>query len=69
MKKALGYILSIAGLIVLGYSLIKYFEDTESFRFLGSDVVISQGNLTPVIISAVVTIIGLILLWAGRKKK
>lgn len=67
MRKALGYILSISGLIVLAYSIIQYFEETETFSIFGADVVISQGNLVPIIISLIITVLGLLLLFKSRK--
>lgn len=62
MKKIFGYILSIGGLVFLVYTGINYINDSESFSFLGADVVVSSGDPVPVIISAVVMIVGFILL-------
>lgn len=62
MKKIFGYILSLGGLAFLVYTGINYINDSESFSFLGADVVVSSGDPVPVIISAVVMIIGFILL-------
>ncbi|MDR8389671.1 hypothetical protein NC796_00890 [Aliifodinibius sp. S!AR15-10] len=62
MKKVTGSVLTIGGLAALIYTGINYINNSESFGFLGMDVVVSQGNITPVIISAVVMLLGVVLL-------
>ncbi len=62
MKKIIGSIFTIGGLIALIYTGINYINDSESFGFLGADVVVSRGDPIPLIISAFVVIIGVILL-------
>lgn len=57
---ALGFI----GTIVFGY---QAFQDSETFSFLGIDVAVSSANWTPLIISALILIVGLILTTRGRK--
>lgn len=66
MRKTVGSILTIGGLASLIYTGINYLNNTESFGFLGMDFVVSQGNLTPVLISAIVLLAGVVLL---RPKK
>jgi hypothetical protein len=61
MNKTLGSILSIAGLIGLIFFGYQYMADTESFQLLGADIAISTGDIVPVVISAIVLIIGLVL--------
>lgn len=59
--KLLGTILLIIGIlgtVVFGYQAL---EDSESFNLLGVDVAVSSANWTPVIISVVVLIVGLLL--------
>ncbi|MFD0931914.1 hypothetical protein ACFQ0R_04795 [Psychroflexus salinarum] len=51
-------IIGILGTIVFG---IQAFEDSESFNFLGIDVAVSSANWTPVIISVVVLVLGIVL--------
>ncbi|MGB3465604.1 MAG: hypothetical protein WBA74_10050 [Cyclobacteriaceae bacterium] len=60
MKKAglVVLILGIAGLIYFG---IQAVNNSESFSVLGADVTVSSANYTPLIISGVVTIVGLVL--------
>lgn len=62
MRKTIGSIFTIGGLIALIYTGINYINDSESFDFLGIDVVASKGDPIPVIISAFVLVIGVILL-------
>ncbi|EOZ95619.1 hypothetical protein A33Q_2981 [Indibacter alkaliphilus LW1] len=64
--KTVGIILSIIGglgLIVFG---LQAMEDSESFSLLGVDIAVSTANWTPVIVSGVVLVIGLIM--SARKK-
>ena len=57
-------IIGIAGTLIFG---IQAIQDTETFTFLGLDIGISSANWTPVIISGVVLLIGLALVYTGRK--
>lgn len=64
--KTIGIILSILGgigLIVFG---LQAMEDSESFSLLGMDIAVSTANWTPVIVSGVVLVLGLIM--SARKK-
>ncbi len=67
MQKIIGGICSIGGLIALIYTLISYLNSRESFNLFGADVVVSEGSIAPVIISAVIMIVGLII-WSTAKK-
>lgn len=61
MAKTTGIILvllGLAGLIVFGAQAM---QDTETFSFLGIDIGVSSANWTPVIISGLILIIGLIV--------
>lgn len=68
MQKTVGGILTIGGLIALIYTLINYINNTASFQFLGADIVVSEGNITPVIVSVVILILGLII-WSTDKNR
>lgn len=61
MRKVIGGILTAAGLVGIIYFGYMYFQDTESFEALGADVAVSTGDYTPIIISAVVLILGIII--------
>lgn len=57
-------ILGAAGTIIFG---IQAMQDSESLSFLGMDIAVSTANWTPVIISVVLLIIGLVLTFRGKK--
>jgi hypothetical protein len=65
--KIAGIVLSILGIIGVVIFGIQAMNESESFSILGAEVAVSTANWTPVIVSAVVLIIGIILL-AVRKK-
>ncbi len=67
MKKIVGIILTIIGAIASVSTGIQVMNDSDSFNFLGFDVVVSQANYTPFIISLVVLIIGIVL-WSSSRK-
>ena len=52
------FILGIIGVVVFG---IQALNDSESFNFLGLDIAVSKANWTPLIISALVAVVGIIL--------
>jgi hypothetical protein len=59
--KAVGTILLIIGLVgtlVFGFQAI---QDSESFNFLGIDIAVSKADWTPLIISGIVFLIGLVM--------
>ncbi|MBW6533990.1 MAG: transglycosylase [Mariniphaga sp.] len=58
-------LVGLVGLIFFGYQAM---QDSESFSVLGIDVAVSSANWTPVIISGVVFVAGLILAAVGNKK-
>jgi hypothetical protein len=57
-------VLGVIGLLVFG---IQAANDSESFSLLGMDIAVSSANWTPVIISAAVTLVGLIMTAVRRK--
>jgi hypothetical protein len=61
MKKTVGGILTAGGLIGIIYFGYQYFQDSESFEAFGADVAISTGDYTPIIISAVVLVAGIVI--------
>ena len=68
MKTIFGAILLVAGLITFLITSIHAIERTKTFSFLGLDIVVSNGNFTPVIISLVVIIMGIVLLASAKRK-
>ena len=63
-----GIILLILGLIATIVFGIQAINQSEAFNFLGIEVAVSSANWTPVIISAAVLIVGLIMMITGKKK-
>ena len=57
-------IIGIAGTLVFG---IQALQDTETFSFLGIDIGVSGANWTPVIVSAIVLIIGFVLMSLSKR--
>lgn len=66
--KILGTVLLVGGVIALIITGIDYINDSEAFSIFGLDVTVSKGDATPVIISAAIFVIGLVLVMVGRKK-
>ncbi len=58
-------IIGLIGLVIFGYQAM---QDSESFNLLGMEVAVSSANWTPVIFSAIVAVIGIILALAGKRK-
>lgn len=66
--KQVGVILLIIGIIGLAYFGYEAFQESESFEILGADIAVSTANWTPVIVSGVVALVGLIMLVVRRRK-
>jgi uncharacterized membrane protein len=58
-------ILGIIGTLVFG---IQALEESESFSILGLDIGVSSANWTPVIISVILLIIGLVMVMMRSRK-
>ncbi len=63
-----GIILLVLGLIGIIAFGIQAIQESESVSFLGIDIVASSANWTPVIISGVVLIIGLVMMSFANKQ-
>ena len=61
MKKTIGGVLSIGGLIGVIFYTYQYMQDSESFSAFGADVAVSTGNWVPILISALVMVVGVLL--------
>ncbi|NBG65601.1 hypothetical protein [Acidiluteibacter ferrifornacis] len=60
--KAVGTILLIIGLVgtlLFGFQAI---QDSESFSFLGIDIAVSKADWTPLIVSGIIFLIGLVMI-------
>ncbi|MBY5958838.1 hypothetical protein KUV50_11870 [Membranicola marinus] len=65
MKNTIGIILTVIGLLGTIIFGIQAAQDSETFSFLGLDIGVSSANWTPVIISVILLIVGVIVM--GRK--
>ena len=59
-------ILGVIGTIIFG---IKAINDSDAFEFLGIEVAVSTANWTPVGVSVVILVVGIIMVTALKKKK
>lgn len=66
--KIVGIILLILGIIGLVVFGIQAMNESESFSVLGADVAVSKANWTPLIVSGIVTVIGIVLTVARKHK-
>jgi len=65
--KTIGTILLLLGAIGTIIFGIQAIQDSDSFSFLGMDIAVSTANWTPVIISAVILFVGLVMTMRGKK--
>lgn len=56
--KNLGFILLVIGLIGVAYFGYEAYQSTASVSAFGANVTVSKGNWTPVILSALVAVVG-----------
>lgn len=61
MKETIGRIITIGGVLGIVYYGYEYFQNSESFEAFGADVAVSTGDYTPIIISAVVMLVGIVI--------
>tara|TARA_R110002050_G_scaffold152777_1_gene280329 strand:+ start:72724 stop:72930 length:207 start_codon:yes stop_codon:yes gene_type:complete len=67
MMRIVGSVLLILGIIGLVVFGIQAFNDSESFSILGAEVAVSKANWTPVIVSAVVLVVGFFLTMSRKR--
>ena len=65
--RIIGIILAIIGAIGAIIYGLQAAQDSESFSLLGVDIAVSSANWTPVIISVVLLVVGLVMAGAGKK--
>lgn len=58
MMKVIGIVLVVIGIIGIVVFGIQALNDSESFSLLGLDIAVSKANWTPLIVSAIVTMVG-----------
>ena len=67
MKKTVGIVLLIIGLVGTIVFGIQAINDSDSFNLLGIDVAVSSANWTPLIVSGIILVIGIVM--AGSKSR
>ena len=65
--KALGVIFTVLGLIATVIFAVQVSQNSETLSFLGIKIGVSSANWTPLIISAIVLIVGIVLWTSARK--
>ena len=66
MKKTVGAIFAVGGLIGLIYTTIEYMNNSGSVSIAGAEIAESTGSVMPIIISGVVILIGVVILMNSR---
>ena len=68
MKRIVGIVLFVAGLVGTFITGMDAYQNTESVKIFGKQLTLSQADWTPVIICGAVAIIGLLLLVSSPAK-
>lgn len=68
MKKLIGIVLFIAGIVASLIYGLEVYENTESVKIFGSKITLSQADWTPLIVSLGVTVLGIILIASYQPK-
>jgi hypothetical protein len=58
------FIIGIIGVLVFG---VQALNDSESFNLFGLDIAISKANWTPLIVSALVAVVGIVLPMTAKR--
>lgn len=66
MKKAIGGILTLGGLIGLVYTIMQYMDQSGSVSIAGAEIAESTGPILPIVISGAVLLIGVFILMNSR---
>jgi uncharacterized integral membrane protein len=68
MKRVIGIVLFVAGLVASVIFGLDAYQNTESVKLFGNKITLSQADWTPLIISLAVTVIGIILIVSNQAK-
>ena len=68
MKKIIGSLFSIGGLIALLITGYHYIHESSSLHAFGSTITIQSASVWPLVISGVVFILGIIVLASSRAR-
>lgn len=67
VMRTAGIVLLILGIIGTLFFGIQAIQNTETFSFLGIDIGVSGANWTPVIVSAIILVVGAVLMSLSKK--
>jgi uncharacterized membrane protein len=67
MNRILGGLFMLVGLVGVLYYGILFIQNSDSFNFFGSEVVISSGEYAPVLVSAIIMVVGLFIYNVKRR--
>ncbi|WPP51204.1 hypothetical protein [Catalinimonas niigatensis] len=67
MQRTIGIILVIIGAIGTLITGMQAMQDSETFSLFGLDIGVSSANWTPLIISVVILIIGVVMMRSGKR--
>lgn len=68
MKRTIGIVFLVAGLVASLIFGLDAYQKTESVKILGSKITLSQADWTPFIVSLVVLVIGVIMIFSYQPK-
>jgi hypothetical protein len=68
IMRVAGIVLFIIGIVTTLIFGIQAIQESETFSFLGIDIGVSSANWTPLIISVIVLVIGLVMMNSGRRR-
>lgn len=69
MIRLVGMLLLVLGLVAAFITGLDAYQNTESVKFLGTQITLSQANWQPVIISGAAALVGLLILAMRPAKK
>lgn len=68
VMKIVGIILLIIGIVGIVIFGVQAINNSESYNIFGLDIAVSKANWTPLIVSVVITVVGVFTALMGRKR-
>lgn len=68
MKRLIGILLFVTGLVASVIFGLDAYQNTESVKLFGNTITLSQADWTPLIISLGITVIGIVLIVSYQPK-
>ncbi|HER07966.1 MAG TPA: hypothetical protein ENO20_03555 [Bacteroides sp.] len=67
VMRTAGIVLLIIGILSTLVFGVQAIQDTETFSFLGIDIGVSSANWSPVIISVIILVVGIVLMILSKR--